>query len=130
MQKRFAPNSITASGRWVLATSLGMGIPFVFVVIANEFWGTIPVALPVIVATGGLMTGLLQLPNVRRHSTRSGWWVPASIVGWAVAWLPTAFGGGVGMLVSGALLGAVTGGAIVWLLQHPYATEQSVCEAS
>ena len=101
-----------------------MGIPFVVVVIADEFWGGIPLGKVLIVAVGGLITGLLQLRNMRRHSRRSGWWVLASIVGWGLGWLAMDLGFAVGLLIGGALLGVVTGGAIVWLLKSPASTEQ------
>ena len=129
VQRRFAPNPITASGRWVLSTSIGMGIPFVVAAIAGEFRGGHPgVGLVLIAAVGGLIAGLLQLRNVRRHSGRSGWWVLASIVGWGLGWLAVEIGFGVGLLVGGVPLGVVTGGALVWLLQSPPSIEQDAGE--
>ena len=129
MQRRFAQNPITASGRWVLSTSVGMGIPYVVLVIANEFWGGIPgLSLVLIAAVGGLITGLLQLRNVRRHSRRSGWWVLANIVGWGLGWL--AMSSAVGLLFGGVLLGMVTGGATIWLLRGLPTTEQGAGQAS
>ena len=129
MQRRFAQNPITASGRWVLSTSIGLGIPFVVMVIADEFWGGIPLGLVPIVAMGGLIAGLLQLRNVRRHSRRSGWWVLANIVGWGLGWLAMELGSAVGLLFGGVLLGVVTGGATIWLLQGPPSTEQDAGQA-
>ena len=129
VQRRFAPNPMTASGRWVLSTTVGMGTPFVVVAIAQEIWSGITLGLVLIVAVGGLVTGLLQLPNMRKHSTRSGWWVLTSIVGWGLGWLTMNLAFGVGLLLGGALLGMVTGGAMVWLLQSPPSTEQDAREA-
>jgi predicted Ser/Thr protein kinase len=37
-------------------------------------WGTL-----------GLMTGVAQWLVLRRHMSNAGWWVPASVIGWAVA---------------------------------------------
>ncbi len=128
VQRRFAQNPIAASWRWVLSTSVGMGIPYVVVVMADEFWGGIPAALDskvAIAAVGGLITGLVQLPNVRRHSRRSGWWVLANIVGWGLGGLAMAIGFAGGLLIGGALLGVVTGGAMVWLLQSPPSSEEN-----
>ena len=131
MQRRFAKNPITASGRWVLSTSIGMGIPFVVGVIAHEIWsgipGLVPGALPslvLIVAVGGLITGLMQFRNMRRHSRRSGWWVLASLVGSGLGWLAMDLGFPFGLLIGGVPLGMVTGGAMVWLLHSPLSTEQ------
>ena len=128
VQRRFAPNPMTASGWWVRSTSIGMGMPFVVAVIAGEIWSGLPLGVAPIVAVGGLITGLLQLRNVRRHSSRSGWWVLASIVGWGLGWLAMEVAFGVGLLVGGALLGAVSGGAIVWLLRSPPSAEQEAAE--
>ena len=58
--------------------------------------------------------------------SRAGWWVLASTVGWGLCmavmlewsqsvWLYVLLG----MVVSEAVLGAVTGGALVWLLRQP-----------
>lgn len=128
--RRYAPNPITASGRWVLSTTIGMGMPFVVVVIAHEIWSGIPLGSLLVVTVGGLMTGLLQLPNMRLHSRKSGWWVLASTVGWGLSWLAVDLVLGVGLVLGGAILGAVSGGAMVWLLQRPPSTEQDPDEES
>ena len=127
-QRRYAPNRITASGRWILSTAIGMGIPFVVVTIAHEIWSGIPLGVVLILAVGGLFTGLLQLRNVRRHSGGSGWWLLASIAGWGLGWVTMNLGFAVGLLLGGAVLGAVTGGAMVWLLQSPPATDPDARE--
>ena len=81
----------------------------------------------VIVALGGAVTGTLQWLILRGQVSRAGWWVLASTVGWglsmAVVGAITVVAAGEGslfdMLPGGAVLGAVTGGALVWLLRQP-----------
>jgi hypothetical protein len=76
----------------------------------------------VVGALGGAVTGILQWLVLRAQVSRAGWWVLASTVGWGLGMVGTRafevlaiFGG----LVGGAVLGAVTGGALVWLLRQP-----------
>jgi len=80
-----------------------------------------------VVALGGAVTGTLQWLVLRGQVSRAGWWVLASTVGWGlVGAVLGAFPWGVGdtdalvaLVVTGAVLGAVTGGALVWLLRQP-----------
>ncbi|MGB3714514.1 MAG: hypothetical protein WA996_08810 [Candidatus Promineifilaceae bacterium] len=78
-----------------------------------------------VVALGGAVTGTLQWLVLRGQVSRAGWWVLASTVGWGLGvtaaiaftrFVGDDFGAMVGM---GAVLGAVTGGALVWLLRQP-----------
>jgi hypothetical protein len=75
----------------------------------------------VVVALGGAVTGILQWLVLRRHVSRAGWWVLASTVGCGLGMaVMGAFAvGGFVLAVGGAVLGAVTGGALVWLLRQP-----------
>lgn len=80
-----------------------------------------------IVALGGLVTGLLQWPVLKGRVSRAGWWVLASTVGWtlsvmgvrALPWGVDDWDALWGMTATGAVLGAVTGGVLVWLLRQP-----------
>lgn len=79
-----------------------------------------------IVALGGAVTGTLQLLILRRQVSRAGWWVLASTVGWGLSvTVARAFPWGVddadalwALVVTGAVLGLVTGGALVWMLRQ------------
>ncbi len=81
-----------------------------------------------VVALGGAVTGTLQWLILRGGGvSRPSWWVLASTVGYGlVGAVLGAFpwGGGdkdvlVALVVTAAVLGAVTGGALVWLLRQP-----------
>ena len=79
-----------------------------------------------IVTVGGAVTGILQWLVLRRRVSRAGWWVLLSTVGWVLSVTVTrALPWGVrsrdalwGMTAIGSVMGLVTGGAIVWLLQQ------------
>ena len=96
---------------------------------------------------GGAVTGLLQERVLRRQVARSMWWVPACALGWGLSALGLAIPGGTfglrpyemsnvvlkalaGLLlifretllqqaVAGIILGAVSGGVLIWLLRQP-----------
>jgi hypothetical protein len=89
---------------------------------------------------GGTLTGLLQQRILRHQVRRSGWWVPASAVGWGLSviglaiacFVLPAMGKGpapfVLLLIRGliaptilgaGLLGIVTAGVLIWLLRQP-----------
>lgn len=71
---------------------------------------------------------------LRRHVSRAGWWIPANAAGWAlgmplvfVAISLAPFGGplwaillvvSLGLAAAGAVVGAVHGGMLVWLLRR------------
>jgi hypothetical protein len=83
----------------------------------------------------GAILGLPQWLALRRRLSRAGWWVMANAVAWAVG-MPVIFSGAgsvpqgmaVGSLilfialtlaVAGAIVGAIHGFALVWLLNQP-----------
>jgi hypothetical protein len=132
---------ITAAGAfaaWVLGST-----PSVLIGAAAEA-GAAPVpeigaALEIVLAAGlGLVVGLIlggpQWWVLRRYVRRAGWWAPANALAWAVAMpliflaagLPTAttpwpqlvaLALGTG-LAAGAIVGAVHGVALVWLVRR------------
>ncbi|MFC1683419.1 hypothetical protein ACFL0G_04355 [Candidatus Zixiibacteriota bacterium] len=85
----------------------------------------------VVVALGGAVMGILQWLVLRREISRAGWWMLASTVGWGLSmavagailieykWAYSPGGALVLLFGSGALLGAITGGALVWILRQP-----------
>jgi hypothetical protein len=131
---------VSGAGWWILASTAG------FAVVGASGYGAAVVTFgfsegldelgsfaallgwSVVVAFGGAVTGILQRIILRTQVPRSGWWVLASTVGWGLSVTV----GGAGIVVEaieflkllslvggGVVLGAVTGGALVWLLRKP-----------
>lgn len=71
-------------------------------------------------AVAGAAIGVLQWLLLRRNVTAAGWWVLASAIGWAVAyiapWMGTASVGPATAL--GMITGSLTGALLVWLLRR------------
>ena len=123
---------VPGAGRWVWASIVGLAVaggvvgPLLLVGGGNADFGSLAAVL--VVALGGAVTGMLQRPVLRGQVSRSGWWVLASTVGWGLGMAVT--GAGMNALAvgdfcglmgffGGAVLGAVTGGALFWLLRQP-----------
>ena len=97
---------------------LGMGIPFVAVVLGDEFGlGTSDLAegwlFGLTGVAGGMIGGLFQARVLRPYTSRAGWWVLATVVSWSLAW------GLGGALAGGVVLGVVGGGLFIWILRAP-----------
>lgn len=122
---------VARAGWWVVVSlvglTIGAGISFLvsqYVVLTAG----LTAAFASVGATVGLGVGTAQWIMLRLHFRQAGWWVPASVAGYALGVLaavnapvaiPVAraliFGPEFGGLV-GATSGAVTGLAMVWLL--------------
>lgn len=109
---------ITLAHSWVWGAMVGIGIPFMVIVLLDELrpgaGESLPELPPLII--GGAICGLLQVPALRPHTSRVYSWVLASTVSWSLAWsaanLEYFFGGG-------GVLGAVSGVLLLWLLTVP-----------
>ena len=120
---------VTGVGWWVLTSAAGcygiiqamfLGFPE-----SAEMSYVSLLGLTVVVALGGAVTGILQWLVLRRQVSRAGWWVLASTVGWGLSMgvsiaIPSGADDNLLQLaVTGAVLGVVTGAALVWLLRQP-----------
>ena len=95
--------------QWMLATTVGWAIAWAFI-------GEVAV---------GALVGLGQWFVLRSRIPQAGWWIWASTVGWAVGWamivagvLAPPNGGVAAMLVTGVVLGAMTGLAQWFILRQ------------
>lgn len=131
-QWRVARKWFAANSQWMWATLVGIGIPFllsdVFGIWAER---SMVVLILVNVAVGGLIVGIWQRRILQPHSVKPNLWIPACIIGWmlaAAAPLLLLVGGhpksslalwrNIGAIaLGGVVLGVVTAGALVWLLQ-------------
>lgn len=119
MQGRVAKKWFSATNHWMWTSIVGMTIPF----LVTEFvdLGFNPLAMNV--ALGGLLVGFLQLRILKPLSVKANWWVPTCTIGWTLA----AAGASslldsipgmviVSMVFGGAILGAITGKVLVWII--------------
>lgn len=105
LRKRFA-----VRGWWVPASAVGVGSPFVIGEILCRA-GFLPeprgiVGLLCVTGLGiasGLFSGVLQMPLLRPHVAKSGWWIVASSIGWGIFVLAFA------TVASGTLVGIFMG---------------------
>ena len=74
-----------APGPWVVVTAGCLALPFLVSDVARVVGHPLPYVLPVLVAIGGLCTGLGQAWLLSRRYRAVLAWVPASVVGWSLA---------------------------------------------
>ena len=133
MQGRIVKYLSDEAGPWLWASIVGIGAPFFVSDLLAALWAAFPFSLPLSVAIGGLLAGYLQRRILAPHTPRANWWVPASFAGWILAAgmaalsgmltgvLPGAWGAIINLgliLLGGVVMGAVTGGALVWILKR------------
>lgn len=126
MQWLLLRRHLSQAGWWVLATIGGwfLGVAAIFLAVpALVGEGAEPGLVRYTVEYGsiGLALGVTQWLILRRAVARAGWWVMASLAGWvAVAF---AIGRAITeyweIVKVGAIPAAITGIALVWLLQQP-----------
>jgi len=118
-----------ATSRWMWASTIGITTPFLFADLVR-MGDLSSFVLPVLAAAGGLLSGLMQRNSLRSHSAKADRWIVASAVAWMCPALLVQFFavprhprttlesvrniGSFGL--GGAVLGVVTGAALVWLL--------------
>jgi len=125
MQAHVVEEWVSRTHRWILATTVGMGLPFLCWDIAGAIGVDAFFSLPMCVVEGSLLVGILQSGLLRVRLGRTAWWIPANLVGWGLPTAAIALGdsgllSGAGAIVSvvamffgGAILGAVTGKALI-----------------
>lgn len=124
-QARIVGEWMGRPGRWILSTTVGMGVPFLLWDISALLGRDAFFTLPVCVVAGSLLVGVLQARLLRVGYHRTSWWIPACLVGWGLPVAAMTLGdsgvlSGRGALVSvlalffgGVVLGMVTGKALV-----------------
>jgi hypothetical protein len=126
LQWLFLKVQFSRAGRWVFASTVGFALAFgvggYFEVLGSSASTVQSVSgWTVVVILGGAVTGILQWLVLRGQVSSAGLWVLASTVGWGLgmavwgAFSPV----GEGLPVAGLVMGAVTGGVLVWLLRQP-----------
>lgn len=137
MQGRVLAGEGVSKGEWTLVTMIGIGLPFILgdILAAFGFALPSPIRLPVTVAAGGFLAGLLQFRILRTVSSEAAWWVPAATGGWVLATLTASLSGmntnealgrwmsflfSIGtIIVAGAVLGLLTGVVLKRVFDRP-----------
>ena len=135
LQRRALRSLLPQPGRWVWASVLGVGAPFLVSDLSGVVWIPIGYTLGVAALAGGLLAGVLQA-RLLRERLGGGWaWVGASGLGW---WLATGAAGisdalfqrrllvgwsgmvtYLGLVAGGGLvLGLVTGLCLGWMARR------------
>lgn len=128
-QGRVVKRWLGAARNWVWTSAIGIGVPFVVFDFVGAIWSRLPdvVRLELEIAICGLVVGALQRRVLSPHSSRANWWIPACVAGWTLATGTAASGSLIDsiflgkllnlatILLGGAVLGLVTGGALVWI---------------
>lgn len=115
---------VSRAGWWILASAAGIVVaygPGIAIVadtleMSRNFLGLLGWVLVGIL--GGAITGIFQWFVLRGQVSRAGWWVLASALGWGLSML-VGFSSYWTWRSGGVMLGVVTGGVMVWLLQQP-----------
>ena len=114
------------SPRWILISTLCLGIPVILVELMNDIWQVYTNFYGDLKILGRLLNGLilgsaiglLQMPLLRPFFKKAPLWIPGSSIGWGVCsvvmLLPMPFATIV-VLVGGFLLGAITGLFLMWM---------------
>lgn len=126
MRLSAAERSLGRMRWWVVASIVGFGVgKWIGEVSMQSVSAVGPVLAGALI---GLAVGVAQWLVLRRHVAAAEWWIPASVVAWAAAWIiiswaeaaessPTPM---VYLLVAigAAVGGIVTGAALIWLSRH------------
>jgi hypothetical protein len=113
MQWLVLRRQVPRAGWWVLASALG----FLASIVVFEALH-VPLSDVVLTILGGVAIGLVQWLVLRRQFSGAIWWVPATTLGFTIAQLSNALPYLVGTLAWAGVLGAITGGVLIWLLRR------------
>jgi hypothetical protein len=85
MQGRALRTALGAPRRWIVATALGLALPFIIYDLSVALQRPLPYKLPYVVAIGGLCVGLWQSLILRQQFRGIGLWIVASLAGCTLA---------------------------------------------
>lgn len=103
---------------WIYSCTIGIGLPYIAVVILNErngtdfgIFGNEIIDQAILLFIGGIITSLLQINIFKSLSKKSSWWIIISAFAWGIGWF--------GLIIGGVILGLITGISILRLLEIP-----------
>jgi hypothetical protein len=110
---------IPHAGGWVWGSALGFAV---LVLLYFALYDRIPELASEVVhnGAGGLVAGVIQWRILRQQTAQAGWWLPVSSFGMILAGLVNLLlgTGPIAMLIGIAAMAAVTGLALLWLLNR------------
>ena len=124
VQMRVLDERVESARRWLWASTLGMGVPFLLWDLGSLIGIEAFFSLGACVLAGGLLVGLLQCSLLRTRLERASLWIPACVLGWGLPAGAIALGdsdllpgpmflvSAGAMFLGGVVLGAVTGKAL------------------
>ena len=132
MQGRALRRTLGTAVPWFWSTTVGLAMPFLAVDLAALTGRALPYSLYVAIGCAGLIAGGWQAILLRPHLAWSGWWIPASVLGWTAAAGTTALADSLTrshairglpgaalylalVALGGLVLGGISGPTLAWL---------------
>jgi hypothetical protein len=84
-QRRLLRDYLAGITGWLGGTALSLTAPFLVTDVARPLGLDIRYSLAWTVIVGGVLVAVVQWRLLRPHLGKAGWWIPASIIGWAGA---------------------------------------------
>lgn len=82
LQGRWLASRLGHAGRWVIATSSGLALPFLVADLSHLLGTPVPYALAAYVAAGGVVAAAFQWLLLRAVVASPVWWLLVTPVGW------------------------------------------------
>lgn len=112
---------LTLTSGWIWGAVVALTPPFVATVLFDEFG--VPLGgiaadwhIGFVAAVGGLAGLFLQARVLRLYTSRAYWWIPAVAISIGLTVLATDL---IGLAAGGLVVGAVSGGLLIWILKVP-----------
>lgn len=117
MQGRVLKEQLANMMSWDWASTIGMGLPFILWDISALTGGGLPFSMPLCVAIGSLIVGILQWRLLQPLSPKAWWWIPGCFLGWTLTAGLTDLLAIIIIFFGGAVMGAISGLVLVRILE-------------
>lgn len=116
MQARVLREKLTNMMAWFWTSTIGMGLPFILWDISTFTGSGLPFSMPLCVAVGSLIVGILQWRLLQPLSPKAWWWIPGCFAGWTLTAGLTDLLVIIIIFFGGAVMGAISGAVLVRIL--------------
>ncbi len=117
MQGRVLKDKLANMLAWVWASTIGMGLPFILWDISSLAGSGLPFSMPLCVAIGSLIVGILQWRLLQPLSPKAWWWIPGCFLGWTLTAGLTDLLAIIIIFFGGAVMGAISGAVLVRIVE-------------